>query len=186
MTDPESVYRVKPELPLFASSSPVSGNGAEGGDSALKVPVPREAVSDKFAPRLRHSRNSAQCSGTANTAGNGLEANEGPTQRQSHTEQAPTRRGMPETSYKAAASVVNLGRTRDAILHLLRMHGPMTDEHIWARYLNTKHYREDYPNVSPSGLRSRRSELVKLGLVCDSGQRAKTQSGRESIVWRVK
>lgn len=179
MTDPESIYRVKPELPLFASSAPVSGNGAEGGDSALKVPVSREIVSDKFAPRLRHSRGSAQCPGTANTAGNGLEANEGPTQRQSHTEQAPTRMSDPETSHKAAAKVVNLGRTRDWILAALRQ-GPKTDEQIDEYFRCFVAFW-----VSPSGLRSRRSELVKLGLVCDSGQRAKTQSGRESIVWRI-
>ena len=152
----------KSELPLFASSAPVSGNGAEGGDSALKD-TQREG---QHSPSLVADEN------WINAA-------------HSH---APTRRGMPETSYKAAASVVNLGRTRDAILSVLRDYGWQTDEEI-ADVYSFRHYLGrpfDYPKVSPSGLRSRRSELVKLGLVCDSGQRAKTQSGRESIVWSVK
>ena len=168
MTDPESVYRVKPELPLFASSAPVSGNGAEGGDSALK----ESGLSTSSSVRGAQCENGGCARETSPAA----------------PDFAPTRRGMPETSYKAAASVVNLGRTRDAILSVLRDYGWQTDEEI-ADVYNFRHYLGrpfDYPKVSPSGLRSRRSELVKLGLVCDSGQRAKTQSGRESIVWSVK
>lgn len=38
---------------------------------------------------------------------------------------------------------------------------------------------------SESGIRTRRSELVKLGLVVDSGDRRETQYGNPSTVWRV-
>lgn len=67
-----------------------ASNGAGGNPSNL-APLSgsglREAADDKFAPRLRHGRDYAQGSGIANTARNGLEANEGPIQGQSHGEQ---------------------------------------------------------------------------------------------------
>lgn len=95
---------------------------------------------------------------------------------------AHARRSDPDTSKLAAASVKNLGRTRDAILRILRALGPCTDEQIQAAY------SRGYGNpilASPSGLRSRRSELVRMGLVVDSGRVGKTASGRQTIIWKV-
>jgi hypothetical protein len=40
--------------------------------------------------------------------------------------------------------------------------------------------------MSVSGARTRRSELVDVGMVEDSGRRELTQAGRQTIVWRVK
>lgn len=102
-----------------------------------------------------------------------------------NVEIAHARRTDPETSKQAAASVTNLGRTRDAILKILKAHGPMTDEQIREIYAGRTEFGHDYPFASPSGLRSRRSELVRLGLVVDSGQLGKTASGRQTIIWKV-
>lgn len=96
-------------------------------------------------------------------------------------EQAQARRSDPATSKAAAASVVNLGRTRDQILWLLRMYGPLTDEQIAERH----DMQVLKPKASPSGLRSRRSELVRLGFIEDSGKTAPTSSGRQSTIWRL-
>jgi hypothetical protein len=39
--------------------------------------------------------------------------------------------------------------------------------------------------TSPSGLRTRTNELVKAGLVKDSGKREETPSGRKAIIWEL-
>lgn len=175
MRHPEDIYRPGPELPLFASSAPVSGNGAEGGDSALKEST-LSADLAQVPDKVRASR----ATGKEHSIGNREVAELG--RPQSAESVAPTRRGMPETSFKAARSLTNLGRTKERILDTLRKCGPLTDEGIAAKFI--ERYGEN--QASPSGLRTRRSWLVDHGLVCDSGQRARTQSGRESIVWRVK
>lgn len=101
--------------------------------------------------------------------------------------QARARRTDPATSHEAAASVTVLNETHVRILRLLDVwvgnatypHG-LTDEellHIWA-----DQYDEQ---ISPSGLRSRRSELVRAGRVVDSGERGTTAAGRRCIVWRL-
>lgn len=84
----------------------------------------------------------------------------------------------PETSHEAAESVRNVTDTHDRILGLLRSYGPLTDSgirEIWTRLL--------FPRTTDSGLRTRRAELVKAGLVVDTGTRVKLASGRRSIVW---
>lgn len=97
-------------------------------------------------------------------------------------EQAHARNSDPATSHKAAASVTNLGPTKDLILAILREFGPMHDEAIIGAFRANRKYA---PNASDSGIRTRRSWLVDHGFIEDSGQRAKTASGRESIVWRI-
>jgi hypothetical protein len=42
-----------------------------------------------------------------------------------------------------------------------------------------------YLQMNPSTERPRRIELQQMGLVVDSGERAKTKSGRNAIVWKV-
>ena len=82
----------------------------------------------------------------------------------------------PETSHRAAASVKRICESQQAILDALRTHGPMHDELIFACVSDL---------MSPSGARTRRSELVRDGLVRDSMKRAKTASNRETIIWEA-
>jgi len=68
------------------------------------------------------------------------------------------------------------------VLNLLK--NPMTDEELvnlynnWAFTLGEKF-------GSPSGIRTTRSNLVKAGLVMDTGERVKLISGRKAIVWKA-
>lgn len=94
-------------------------------------------------------------------------------------EEPRARHSDPETSHEAAASVTGRTETQEQILYLLKVWGPMWDQEIIARYAIA------WADFSPSGLRSRRSELVKRGLVEDSGMRETLPSGRKSIIWRV-
>jgi len=94
-------------------------------------------------------------------------------------EQAHARRSDPPNSHIAAKSVVNLGRTKDRILSILRSQGPMTDEQLvdyFERFVDFK--------VSQSGIRTRRRWLVDNGFVCEAGT-GKTQSGRNCSIWRI-
>ena len=91
------------------------------------------------------------------------------------------RKTDPQTSHDAAKSVKDVSKTKKAILSLLRKH--QTDMQLVANY--TKLVRQNKaPRASESGIRSRRSELVWLGLVKDTGERQKLRSGRMAIVWK--
>jgi predicted ArsR family transcriptional regulator len=80
-----------------------------------------------------------------------------------------------DTSREAASSIKGKAATlRDEVLEAIRRH-PSTDEQLAERLV-----------LSPNTCRPRRVELVDRGLVVDSGQRAKTASGRSAVVWIVK
>jgi len=86
------------------------------------------------------------------------------------------RNSDPATSHHAAASVRGLRETQRMILSVLAT-GPATDEEIAERLALAG------VHVSPSGARTRRSELVRRGLVVDTGERLLTRSRRQTIVW---
>jgi hypothetical protein len=88
----------------------------------------------------------------------------------------------PETSHAAGRSLRNLTARRTAVLNLLRTTGPMADHEIAAAYIRAE-AEGTVPHQSPSGLRTRRSELVDAGLLRDSGERTTTPSGRQAIIW---
>lgn len=75
---------------------------------------------------------------------------------------ARARRADPETSHEAAKSVVELRKRQQAVLEVLKC-GPTTDEELVCKYPYFAWEEADYPKQSPSGLRTRRSELVALG-----------------------
>lgn len=90
----------------------------------------------------------------------------------------------PITSHEAAASLAQLHitQTRSRILDILRLNRDgLTDEQIADRFPSPHAVWPD--QWSPSGLRTRRSELVAGGLVVDTGRKARTRSGRRAIVW---
>lgn len=95
-----------------------------------------------------------------------------------HVNRAFARSSDPATSHLAAASLDSdkLRASQSEVLHFMRLSGPVTDEQLVRYYVGT------VPQ-SPSGLRTRRSELVARGLVEDTGQRVVLPSGRKAIVW---
>jgi hypothetical protein len=87
---------------------------------------------------------------------------------------APYRRRS-ETSRAAAESIEPVGcGLRARVLNALRAWGPMTDSELQERL-----------EMDPSTQRPRRVELVRMGLVRDSGARRPTSSGRAATVWEV-
>lgn len=95
--------------------------------------------------------------------------------------QARARRTDPETSHLAAATVETV-TTADAVLMAFILHGPMADFEL-EDYYGEVYRLYKWPRQSPSGIRSRRSELVTGGMLFDTGRRIPTPSGRLAIVW---
>lgn len=85
------------------------------------------------------------------------------------------------TSWHAASTVRNINETRLRILALLSTHGVMTDERIAQVYA---HHYPDEP-VSPSGLRSRRAELVCEGKVRKQDNEGRTAALRPCSRWAL-
>lgn len=91
-----------------------------------------------------------------------------------------TRTTDPQTSHDAARSVSKLTETYRLILEIFDTFGPMNDERLLLTWKAS-----GLKQISDSGLRSRRSELVAQGKLEDSGDRWEMSSGRQSIVWKV-
>ena len=92
---------------------------------------------------------------------------------------AQARNTDPQTSHEAARSVQNITATKEFILKALVR--PRTDVDLIEAYRSFKFA----PKASESGIRSRRAELVAAGLIKDSGERIKLESGRSAIVWQL-
>lgn len=86
-----------------------------------------------------------------------------------------------KTSEDAANSVTAMTSKRKAVLELLRRLGPCTDPQlVW-------HYESNYDShttlrQTPQSIRSRRSELVRMGHVRAAG---KTSGGRTHTIWEI-
>lgn len=94
------------------------------------------------------------------------------------------RRTDPVTSHAAAKSVRGVSQAHENLLEVLLRFGPQTDEQIAMGYLSLGH-TNGWKAMSPSGLRTRRAELVDQGKVRDTGRRSTTASGRQTIVWEA-
>lgn len=87
---------------------------------------------------------------------------------------APYQRGS-ETSREAAESIEEAGGAlRGRVLGALRTRGAMTDGEL-----------QEFLAMDPSTERPRRVELVRMGLVRDSGVRKPTPSGRRATLWEA-
>lgn len=97
--------------------------------------------------------------------------------------EAHARHTDPETSHEAAASIESesIQLTQLRVLHCLDTIGPQDDIGIaqWFRYQDHRW------KASPSGLRTRRSELVARGLVRFSGHYGKSASNRRTRIWEI-
>jgi hypothetical protein len=83
------------------------------------------------------------------------------------------------TSHEAAESVIHLSETKKAIYTLLEF--SRTDEELILAYYQLVK-KKLAPKASDSGIRSRRAELVREGLVKETGF-DKTIAGRRTTVW---
>lgn len=79
------------------------------------------------------------------------------------TDEPRARRTDPDTSHLAAASVRSLTENQAAVYRVLLL-GPMNDEEIAAAYENVRQSWQ-LPLQAPSGLRTRRDDLRKAGLI---------------------
>jgi hypothetical protein len=83
-----------------------------------------------------------------------------------------------ETSRMAAATV-NVAENQQEVLSLFQKNGPMADEQLLVAA------RAAGVTQSESGLRTRRNELVKSGLIQSSGRRIRNSAGNPSTVWEL-
>jgi hypothetical protein len=85
------------------------------------------------------------------------------------------------TSHKAASSVTRMTRKRQDVMATFRRFGSLTDEQLVQVYGTM----DDVTDQSESGLRTRRSELVRMELLQDTGTKRRIRSGRQAVVWGV-
>jgi hypothetical protein len=100
---------------------------------------------------------------------------------------AYARRTDPETSHAAAVmlSEESLSKAQAAVLSVLRTHGPLADFELDATYERLRLGPNGwFPMISPSGLRTRRKELVHYTFVVAAGE-TKTPGGRRALMWRA-
>lgn len=92
--------------------------------------------------------------------------------------EAHARTTDPATSHEAAAAVNkdHAKNLRRRVLQVLMAHGPIDDTRLCA-FLVTE--------GTPSGVRTRRNELVKAGMVRDTGRRVTLKTNRQAIVWEA-
>ena len=90
---------------------------------------------------------------------------------------AKARNTDPITSHLAAESVRDVTATQEYVLKALRK--ARTDVELVQAYNSLK----TAPRASESGIRSRRAELFRKGMVVDTGRRVRLDSRRYAIVW---
>lgn len=96
-----------------------------------------------------------------------------------HIPRTKVRRKDPDTSWAAATQQSpQKSRLLYEAIQILLSREPMTDEEMIVALR-----RSNFPHT-PSGVRTRRKELMNAGWVQDSGQRRATEAGSPSIVWR--
>jgi len=93
-----------------------------------------------------------------------------------------SRWNAPDTSREAAESIPleRVSETQERVLVVYRFHGPLSDEKLVEFYLD---YWPD--SATDQSIRSRRGELVRKGLVVDTGERSTTKYGRSCVVWKA-
>jgi hypothetical protein len=100
--------------------------------------------------------------------------------------QAKARSTDPATSHQAAASVNTDSHNHGRILGLLKtFRDGLTDEQLRDEWAIAANRVMGWPPISDSGLRSRRSELVRAGKVVDSGEKGRTAAGRACTIWKL-
>jgi len=88
----------------------------------------------------------------------------------------------PDTSHAAAEAVTDATEVQLRVLALLRER-PRTDEELIEAYRRA--HGIERQGEAKSSPRKRRSDLTRIGLVVDSGDRRPLSSGRNGIVWKT-
>ena len=96
-----------------------------------------------------------------------------------------TRTTDPETSHEAEYSVGRLRESHSAIYRLFEEVERMTDTTLVEVYPIFQEEHPKLPKMSPSGLRTRRKELVEEGMLRDSGEHEILPTNRKAIVWEL-
>ena len=87
----------------------------------------------------------------------------------------------PQTSHEAARTV-NVTKGQQTVLNEFLMYHELTDEAL----IEALQVRQDScpdAKLSDSGARSRRAELVAIGILKDTGRYGKTATGRKTTIW---
>jgi hypothetical protein len=92
---------------------------------------------------------------------------------------AVARGGDPDTSWEAAASITNLRESQAKVYSVLSEIEPAIDEEIYDAMMDRR------IGISESGCRTRRKELVELGLVEWSEMWGETRLGNRSRMWQT-
>lgn len=101
---------------------------------------------------------------------------------------ARARRTDPETSHAAAQSV-DVNPNQQGILTVFRRYKTMTDQEMVSHYDNARlfeNWGKRLPQQSESGMRTRRAELVKKGVIEWNGHKKVLDTGRQARVWALK
>ena len=83
--------------------------------------------------------------------------------------------------HQAGVPTRSLTNAQAAVLSHLLQNGPQTDEVL----VETYEPRGSRPRQAPSGLRTRRNELVELGFVGWTGNTKVTKYNRRAAEWRA-
>lgn len=89
----------------------------------------------------------------------------------------PHARGSDPDTSRQGPSQLQMTKSRKRVMQALQ-HRPLTD-------IELLQAPEIHGKMSPSGARSRRAELVRMGIVQNSGKRRRCTSGRLHIVWEL-
>jgi hypothetical protein len=104
-------------------------------------------------------------------------------------EAAKARNTDPESSREAARHASNkLRESQEAVLRLFHVLGEMTDEQLVEQYTTRMgNYPGLYPPQTPSGLRTRRHELVEQMHIVYTGERDNSVPDRrvKPRIWRL-
>lgn len=100
-------------------------------------------------------------------------------------ERAHARNSDPSTSHEAAASVVKITEKQQAVLYLFQHAGPMHDERLVPIYQAAASTWDNIPPQTDSGIRSRRSELVRKGFLVKTGRKTRTKANRRADIYAV-
>ena len=94
--------------------------------------------------------------------------------------QAHARTTDPDTSHEAARSLTSekLRESQAAVRKVFIVFKEMSDTDLQIYYKSLS-----LPRQSTSGLRTRRRELVDMGILHNTGKKVLLESGRRSIVW---